>query len=39
VISPGSVLLPTPEPAKIPTRWPRPQVSNDLLQELANLVR
>ena len=26
-IMPSSVLLPTPEPAKMPTRWPRPMVS------------
>src|SRR5439155_14914261 len=26
-IMPSSVLLPTPEPAKMPMRWPRPQVS------------
>ena len=30
-IMPSSALLPTPEPAKMPRRWPRPQVSSVLI--------
>src|SRR5439155_73637 len=31
---PSSALLPTPEPAKIPSRWPRPQVRSALIARM-----